>query len=282
MSNPSEFAGKVVLVTGGARGIGLAIARRFGVEGARVIVADISQPNGEQTVLLLRKLGTSADFVLADLAAPGGAAAMVRTTMSLAGRLDVLINNARAGQRLGLLEETEENWDLTTSVGMKAPFFAAQETVKWMLAHGGGCIVNVASVAAMLSTNEAASYHAAKAGIMQLTRYLAVAAGPYNVRVNCVLPGLIVQDEHRARFQAPGNEAYRQIAAFYQPMGGVGTEADVAEAALFLCSSRSSYISGACLVVDGGATVQEQFGMLLRLSKLASTTTNPQAEDQDP
>ena len=107
-------------------------------------------------------------------------------------------------------------------------------------------------------------YHAAKAGLQQITRYLAVAAGPYNVRVNSLLPGLIIQERHHTKFNASDNEAYQKLATIYQPLGEVGDEKDVAEAVLYLCSERAKYVSGISLVIDGGATVQEQFGMLLR------------------
>jgi len=264
MSLGREYAGKVVLITGAARGIGLGVARQFACAGARVLIADVSAATGAAAVAELKGQGLAADFLEVDLGQTGAAQAMVQQGSSLAGRLDVLVNNARAGRRLGLLEETEEDWDLAMTVGLKAAFFAAQAALRVMAASGGGCILNIASVASMLATNEAPSYHAAKAGLFQLTRYLAVAAGPHRVRANAVLPGLIVQDEHRARFNAADNESYRKLAGFYQPLGEVGAEQDVAEAALFLCSERARYVSGACLILDGGATVQDQFGMMLR------------------
>jgi NAD(P)-dependent dehydrogenase (short-subunit alcohol dehydrogenase family) len=271
MSESLEYFGKVVLVTGGARGIGFSIARRFARAGARVVIADINVAAGNAALAALQGEGGTADFVACDLSKPGGATRMVRDTVARCGNLNVLVNNARAGQRLGLLEETEENWDLGNNVGLKSAFFAAQAAVKVMSDRegGSGSILNVASVAAMLTTNEAPSYHAVKSGLVQLTRYLATTAGRHRVRVNAVLPGLIVQDEHRPRFEAADNANYRKMTAFYQPLGEVGAAADVAEAALFLCSSRAHYISGACLVIDGGATVQEQFGMLLRWADTA-------------
>jgi len=264
MNNLEEYGGKVVVVTGAARGIGLGIARRFGTAGARIIIVDVNRSSAEQAVAELRALGIAADFVFADLAMPGAATTAVQESAELAGRLDVLVNNARGGRRLEFLEETEENWDTSNFVSLKAAFFAAQAAVKIMGPQGGGCILNISSVAAMLSTNESPSYHASKSGLQQLSRYLAVAAGPFNVRVNSILPGLIVQNEHRTRFEASNNEKYRKMAEFYQPLGQVGTESDVAEAALFLCSEKSRYISGSCIVIDGGATVQDQFGMLMR------------------
>lgn len=266
MSNSYEYGGKVVVVTGAARGIGLRIARHFGIHGARVIIVDNNRSSAEKAITNLQELRIAADFVYADLSMPGAAISAIQESAKLAGRLDILVNNARGGSRLDFLEETEENWDTTNFVSLKAAFFAAQAAVKIMRTQGGGCILNISSVAAILSTKESPSYHASKSGLQQLSRYLAVAAGPFNVRVNAILPGLIVQADHRKKFEASDNEEYRKMAEFYQPLGQVGAEDDVAEAALFLCSKKMRYISGSCLVLDGGATVQDQFGMLMRFT----------------
>jgi NAD(P)-dependent dehydrogenase (short-subunit alcohol dehydrogenase family) len=263
--NPAqEFIGKTAVITGAARGIGLAIAHRLAQKGAHAIIADVNTEAGTAAVEKLRAEGLSAEFIETDLSKSGAAAQMIDAAMKAGGKVDILINNARAGRRLGLLDESEQNWDLAVAVGLKAAFFAAQAAIRQMADRGGCRIVNIASVAAVQATNESPSYHAAKAGLLQLTKYLAVAGGPHRARVNCVLPGLIVQEEHRPRFEAPGNEAYRALTAHYQPLGEVGSERDVAEAVLYLCSDRARYVSGSCLTLDGGATVQEPFGLLLR------------------
>lgn len=274
MSFEHEYAGKVALITGAARGIGLCIARRFALAGARVLIVDTNAAAGSGAAAELRDQGLEADFIEIDLAQRGAAERMVERGTSLAGSLDILVNNARAGRRLGVLDETEENWDLANTVGLKAAFFAAQAAIRRMAATGGGAILNVASVAAALSTNESPSYHATKAGLLHLTRYLAVAAGRHGVRTNAVLPGLIVQEEHRLSFYAASNKSYREMASFYQPLGNIGSEADVAEAALFLCSERARYLSGVCLVIDGGATLQEQFALLLRWQAQSQRSSN--------
>jgi NAD(P)-dependent dehydrogenase (short-subunit alcohol dehydrogenase family) len=259
-----EFSGRTAVVTGAARGIGRVISRRLAEQGARVIIADLNDEGGIKAVEELRATGAQADFLQIDLSLAGAGARLIEHSLQLAGRVNILVNNARAGKRLELSAETEANWDLAVTVGLKSAFFAAQAAIESMSGSGGGSVINIASVAAVLATNESPSYHASKAGILQLTRYLAVAAGRHGVRVNCVLPGLIVQDEHRRRFEGADNKAFREQAEFYQPLGRVGSADDVAEAVLFLSSQRSRYISGASLVLDGGATVQEQFGMLLR------------------
>ena len=266
MKQVQEYLGKTVLVTGAGRGIGLAIARRMAEEGAHVVIADVNIEKGTQAAQDLRASRLTVDFLHADLSMPSGSEVMVAAAAHLTGRVDVLVNNARAGTRLGLLEETEENWDQAMAVGLKAAFFASQATIRMMAERGGCHILNVASVAAIQATLESPSYHASKAGLMHLTKYLAVSGGPYHARVNCVLPGLIVQEEHRPRFDSEDNEAYRVLAVDHQPLGEVGAEQDVAEAVLYLCSERARYVSGACLTIDGASTAQELFGMLIRQS----------------
>lgn len=267
MSCSKEYLGKTALVTGAARGIGLGIARRLAEEGARVVIADVNSERGVDVVKNLCNHGYTANFIHADLSIPEGATAMVAAAFDITGGIDILVNNARVGSRLGLLEETEENWNICMAVGLKSAFFASQATIRLMANRGGCSIVNVGSVAGIQVTLESPSYHASKSGLLHLTKYLAVAGGPYHARANCVLPGLIVQDEHRPRFEAEGNEAYRTLAASYQPSAGVGSEQDVAEAVLYLCSDRARYVSGACLTLDGAATAQEPFSLLLQKFK---------------
>ncbi len=260
-----DYAGKVVLVTGAARGIGRSIARHLARQEARAVIADINADQGHATCEELRKEGLSVHFLPTDLRQHGAPALLVRDCLAQLGRVDLLVNNARAGQRLSLEEETEENWTLSLDVGLKAAFFASQEAIRQMKALSlRGSIVNIGSVAATLVTNESPSYHAGKAALMQLTRYLAVHGGPSGVRCNAVLPGLIIQDEHLPRYDAADNEQYRGLVGRYQPMQVPGHSQDVAEAVSFLGNPNNSYLNGACLVLDGGATLQEQFGMLLR------------------
>lgn len=125
MRTSREYSGKVALVTGAARGIGLGISRRLAEEGARVLIADINLEQGLEAVQELRSDGLDADFISVDLAEAGGSNAMVDAASKLAGRVDVLVNNARSGGRLGLLEETEENWNLAMTVGLTSAFFAS-------------------------------------------------------------------------------------------------------------------------------------------------------------
>lgn len=258
-----RFVGKVVAVTGSARGIGKNIACAFGREGATVIICDINEQNGKATESELRQRGMSAEFVLVDLRQRGAPQAMVQQIARRWGRLDILVNNARAGRRTSILEEDEDTWEEGITL-LRAGFFASQEAIRVMSQTGGGSIINISSVAALLTCQESPIYHIAKAGMLQMTRYLAAHAGVYGVRVNAVLPGFIVKDEHRERYERNDNQRYREIAEFCHPMGHVGESDDVASAVLFLCSPEASFISGQTIVVDGGLTLQEQSGLVYR------------------
>jgi NAD(P)-dependent dehydrogenase (short-subunit alcohol dehydrogenase family) len=265
LSAAEDYSGKVVAVTGAARGIGRNIAARFAAAGAQVYLCDVDADLGRKAADALRAKKLKAEFVAADLSTASGATSMISGIASKAGRLDVLVNNARAGKAAALLDETEASWDLGMSVTLKGAFFASQQAVRVMSSHGGGAILNIGSVAAHLATHESPAYHAAKAGLVQLTRYLAAAAGAAGVRANCICPGFIVQDEHRARYDGAPNAAYRAAAEAMHPLRKVGSSDDVAELALFLCSDRARFVSGEVVVLDGGATIQEQFSLLRRI-----------------
>jgi 3-oxoacyl-[acyl-carrier protein] reductase len=183
------------------------------------------------------------------------------------GNIDVLVNNARSGIRTSLFEESEESWEQAISVTLKAAFFASQEAIKQMSITGGGAIVNISSVASHLVCKESPVYHIAKAGITQMTRYLAMHAGVYNIRVNCVVPGFIIQDEHMNRYRAESNKHYKKLAEFCHPLGNTGTSNDVADAVLFLCSTQSAFITGQNIVVDGGLTIQEQSNLIFNFDE---------------
>lgn len=261
-----RFTNKVVAVTGSARGIGKNILRSFGQEGACVVICDINQEIGQATETEFREEGITTDFLLIDLSQTGQPQAMVQKIVQKHGKIDVLVNNARAGKRLGLLEETEETWDLGMAVTLKAAFFATQEAIRSMSHTGGGSIVNISSIAGFSVCKESPIYHIAKAGMIQMTRYLAVNAGQCGVRVNAILPGFVVQDEHRERYNRDDNQAYRDVVEFCHPLGDVGKSDHIAHTALFLCSPEAGFITGECLVVDGGVSVQDQSTLLYRFN----------------
>jgi NAD(P)-dependent dehydrogenase (short-subunit alcohol dehydrogenase family) len=252
----------VVVVTGGARGIGKNIALEFARRGSRVHVCDRDGSALAATAKEFRALGHEIAQLSLDLAEPGAAGRMVQEVVRKAGRIDVLVNNAQSTVRKAFLDETDESWDAGMTVTLKAAFFAAQEATRAMSKSGGGAIVNIGSVAAFLATHESPVYHAAKAGLVQITRYLAVEAGKVGVRVNCVSPAFIVQDEHQGRFTAEQNAAYREMVNHCHPLGAPGRSDQVAQAVAFLCAPQSAFVNGQNIVLDGGATVQDQFCLL--------------------
>jgi glucose 1-dehydrogenase len=257
-----DLRDKVAVVTGGAQGIGSTIALEIARCGGRVIVLDVKEVNASDLDERFSAFASRIEWRTFDLTRVSEFDKFFRELMASHGRCDILINNARAGVRTPFLEETETNWNKTLEVGLKSAFFLSQAFVRNRDLMSPGVIVNISSVASRLVTNESASYHASKSGIEQLTRYLAKNAGKYNVRVNAIAPGLIIQERHQVRYASAKNLEYRKMCEDYQPMGRVGRELDVANLVVFLCSDSAVYLSGECVVLDGGATVQDQFGML--------------------
>ena len=265
----THFDGEVAVVTGAARGIGKEVAAALAGAGARLFVCDVDEKAGTTACEELRALGLAAEFVPADLSRPGAPAAMIQEVVERGGRLDILVNNARSGTRTDVLDETESTWDEMMSVTLRAPFFASQEAIRVMSGSGGGAIVNIGSVlGTLVAAKESAAYHAAKAAVVQVTRYLAACAGPHEVRVNAVIPGFVLKDEHVERYRAEENAQYRRVAAFAHPLGRPGSSKDVAAAVLFLASPAASFITGQSLCVDGGLTLREQSGLLFSFQEL--------------
>lgn len=256
------LAESVVLVTGAARGIGRNIASAFARRGSQVFLCDRDRIGLDRVVESIRASNGKAHGICIDLSEAGAPQRMVREAESAAGRLDALVNNAQSTVRTAFLDETEETWDRGIVVTLKAAFFAAQEAARVMGKRDGGSIVSIASIASMLATHESPSYHAAKAGLVQITRYLATEAGHLGVRVNCISPAFIVQDEHRARYDAPDNGPYRALANHVHPLGEPGNSDDVANAVLFLCSPEAYFVNGQNVVLDGGMSLQDQFCLL--------------------
>jgi NAD(P)-dependent dehydrogenase (short-subunit alcohol dehydrogenase family) len=256
-----EFSGQRALITGSATGIGRTIARALALSGAGVIIVDNNKDMGQQSANDLNAEGLSAAFLHYDLSSPRGPRSMIEDCVSQFGNIDILIHNAKAGTRTEFLEETYESWSLTMAVTLNPCFFASQAAIEhWRNTDNtNGRIILLGSVSGSFVSHDSASYQAAKAGVAQLTKYLAVAGSEYGARVNGVSPGMIVKDEHRERFEQQDNEKYRNAAHRIHLDSRVGSENDVAESVLFLVSERSSHINGHMLNLDGGSSVQEQW-----------------------
>lgn len=243
-----RVAGKVAIVTGAASGIGEATAKRLAEEGAAVCVADIDEANGRRVAEQIAAAGGQAFFARTDLSRSAQIRRMVERTAQRYGRLDILHNNAIWFRHGPATELDEKDWDLTLNVGLKAIFVAAKYAIPAMRKTGGGAIVNTASVHSLVSFKTSTAYDSAKAGVLGLTRVLAVDYGP-QIRVNAVLPGAILTPLWD-KLDVP--EKDRRRYADLVPAKRLGTGLDIANAVLYLVSDEASFVTGTTLVVDGG------------------------------
>src|SRR5581483_5312831 len=243
-----KLEGEVSIVTGAARGIGLAIARRLVQEGLSVVVADVNSEGAEQAQRTLVAQGGRALAVSVDITLPADRQRLVDSTLNRFGRVDVLVNNAGIMNRLNLMEVTPEVWYRTMQVNLDAAFFCSQAVLPTMRAQGGGRIINIASMSARTGGQAASPHYAtSKTGLVGMTRALARVTGAWGVTVNAVAPGII--DTEMIADWLPGQREWwlGQI-----PLARLGTPEDVAGVVAFLASADAAYITGATLDVNGG------------------------------
>jgi 3-oxoacyl-[acyl-carrier protein] reductase len=241
-----ELTGKTALVTGANKGIGWAIARLFAAQGARVV---INYPDDANYPRNLCQLGKRAIAVRADVAKLSEIESMFAQVTENFGCLDILVNNAGIFPRVGLLDMTEKLWNRVFDVNLKGTFFCAQQAARLMTLHNHGRIINVASVSAFIGSPVGAHYHASKAGVVSITKSLALALAPYNIAVNAIAPGLTDTDQPRGGFS---EEEISQIGREI-PLKRIAQPEDVARAALYLASDLSEYITGHTILVNGGS-----------------------------
>jgi NAD(P)-dependent dehydrogenase (short-subunit alcohol dehydrogenase family) len=246
------LADATVLVTGGSRGIGRAISLACGRAGADVIVASRRPSDVDALRDELREHGSELLAIPADLADATQLARLAEEAWAWRGRVDALVNCAGMLVRQDVLETTPEAWDDTFTLNVRAAFFLSQALGRRMIEAGGGAIVNVASVAAEVTTRAPVAYSVSKAALVHLTRVLAVNFAPA-VRVNAVGPAYIRTDINAAWLEQPAN---RDFVLERTPLGRVGAPADVAGAVVFLASGQAGYVTGQHLLVDGGWTAQ--------------------------
>jgi len=248
--------GKVAIVTGAARGIGRAIALRFGREGARVAIVDLREEQGHETVRLIETAGGQAMFIRTDVSLKNQVQAMVDTVVKQWGTVDVLVNVAGICPFEGFLEMSEVLWDQVLDVNLKGYFLCSQAVAKVMVEQGvKGRIVAVSSISSEFGGSSQAHYCASKAGINLLVKSMAISLGPYGITCNAVLPGTVETDINRDALADPEARDYWSRRT---PLGRLGQPADIAGPALFFASDDSAWCTGSMLVVDGGTSVNLQ------------------------
>ena len=255
---PGRLGGRVALISGGAQGIGRAIAALFQREGACVFVLDCDSVAGNQTAAELSELDPSrpVKYLAADLSKPAEIQNAVRALQKFHPRVDVLINNAGLEREKPLQKLTTEDWDLVLNVNLRGAFLLTQAVVP-LFPASGGAIVNISSIHASHAFPDSIPYACSKAGMVALTRNLALELASRHIRVNCICPGYIdtrLWDQYLRQSENP--EAVAEQTTALHPVGRRGMPNDISEAALFLVSDSSAFITGTDLIVDGGLTVR--------------------------
>ena len=247
--------GKVAVITGGASGMGEATAHRFVEEGARIVICDLQVEKGEA---LARKLGADCTFVRADVSSSEDVRGLVRTAIDRHGRLDVMYNNAGIGGGEGsIVDCSEETFDRIIAVDLKAVWLGMKHALPYLISNGGGSIITTASVSGFMGMPGQGAYGSAKGGVIQLTRVCAIENAQHQVRANCICPGGILTPLLYANPALPtprDPEDTRKMLERAQPLPRAGMPEDIANAALWLASDDSSFVTGQAIIVDGGWT----------------------------
>ena len=247
------LAGKTALITGGASGIGRATAILFAREGAAVAITDVNEQAGRRVVEEITRAGGKAIFEPADVTCAADCRRVVTRTLREFGAIHILFNNAGIIRRASVVELSEEDWDRVMAVNVKAIFLMSREVIPVMASHGGGSIINTSSGWGLAGGARAAVYCASKGAVVLLTKAMAIDHGPQKIRVNCICPGDTDTNMLRDEAGQLKEDEKRFLAeSAKRPLGRIGTPEEIAEAALYLASDASSFVTGTSLVVDGG------------------------------
>ena len=248
-----KLADKAAIVTGAGQGIGREIALTFAREGADVVVNDISTSKIEKVAEEIKALGRKAIPVQGDVSKPDDVKRIVAAAIDNFGKIDILVNNAATRRSVGLLEMTEEDWDIVMAVNLKGVFLCTQAVAKHMMEQKYGKIISLSSVKGLGVVSPAsANYSTSKAGVIQLTKEFAYILGPYNININAMAPGAIVTASTFLRRNPEEAKEFMGERSGRSFLGRTGTDQDVVNLALFLASDDSSFITGQCIATDGG------------------------------
>jgi len=257
---PGQLGGKVALVTGGASGIGRATALTFAREGAKLIIADMHEDGGQQTVHMITEQGGAATFVQVDVTQATAVEALISEAVTTYGRLDCAHNNAGisgtgiAGAHRALTADyPDERWHQVIAINLTGVWLCMKYEIAQMLKQGGGTIVNTASAAGLVGLPYASAYVASKHGVVGLTKTAALEYAKQGIRVNCICPGYI---QTPMTAQGMSDPERRALMIASEPVGRVGNPEEVAEAVVWLCSDAASFVTGHTMTVDGGYVAQ--------------------------
>lgn len=248
-----SLEGKVAIITGGASGIGLASAKRLAEAGAYIALCDINESNGKEAVAEIQKIGTEARFYVCDVTSDSDCRRVVNKIFGDFGRIDILFNNAGIIWRKSVTELTEDEWDAVLDVNLKAIFLFSRYVIPLMEKSKRGSIINAGSGWGLKGGANAAAYCAAKGGVVNLTRAMAIDHGKQGIRVNCICPGdtdTELLHEEAVQLGLPEEQFMKEAAD--RPLQRVGLPEDIANAVLYFATDLSSWVTGSILVVDGG------------------------------
>lgn len=248
-----SFKDKVVLITGAGSGIGRAAAVAFAAEGAKVMVSDVNEDGGRETVTTIKKAGGIADFRKANVANYRAVVELVDDTVSTFGRLDIALNNAGiGGSRVPISNYELTEWDQVIAVNQTGVFYCMREELKVMAKQGSGCIVNTSSIAGLRALPMTVAYTASKHAVIGMTKTAALEYARYGIRVNAVCP--VFTETPMVESLVAGQEELAQKLVKTIPLRRFGQVEDIVNAIFWLCDDKSSFITGQSLAVDGGQT----------------------------
>jgi NAD(P)-dependent dehydrogenase (short-subunit alcohol dehydrogenase family) len=254
-----QLEGKVAIVSGGAMGIGRSSVIRLAEAGARVVFADINEEKAVETLKLVEEVNREAKFVYTDISKPEDIKRIVDITVKEYGKVDILHNNAGIALGGTVVETTDEIWNKVMEINLTSVYRFCKYVIPLMIENGGGSIINTSSVQALMGFDGWAAYAASKGGIKSLTQQIASEYAKHNIRANSIAPGTIETPMNTKVFaEVADPKALKETWNRMHPIGRFGQPEEIADVVLFLASNASSFITGQCIVADGGITVKAE------------------------